>query len=259
MRKFLLITTAMLIVFGMGIAAYADEHEAVPRTGDFSLGVGSDLGSATFTPDPELWDLYSWKDENNKWHDEYSYVITSPVDLLAGDVVIGTIESLYITVDEDPAVALDFVCRAGAAATTFTFTSFLDVSLTNPDAQATATVTATDRNNDGVTIAGLYSDNKCYEANYNPGETVFVHLDTGGTAGAGLSYSTNESTAWVPVAGSVTRMEANYYFTVTARDSASGTSNYQMVEQIIPEPSSLLVLASGLVPGLGLLIRRRRA
>ena len=266
MRRFLLLTAMALILLGANMAAFADAG-GIPhwsRTGDLDIGVGSDLGSATWEPDQNGWTWENVIDPDTGLETTiYTYVVTSPIELRdpSNNNLIAWIDNLTMQLDQDPQVKLNFACTSGAAVTTFSFASFLDTTLINPRAKASASVTVTD--NDGVvapnyaTVTGLWGGD-IYEARYNAG-TVFQDLITG-PLHAGSDYSSNtasETYGWVYGLGGVNRMEAEYKFTLSANDQASGTSTYIMIDEVIPEPSSLLAMASGLLP-IGLLIRRRR-
>ena len=76
------------------------------------------------------------------------------------------------------------------------------------------------------------------------------HRFDGGYSASG-GYSGNENFGWTQIPGTVTEMNASYQFTLTARDSASGTSMFQMV----PEPVSLFLLGTG---ALAIFFRRKR-
>lgn len=262
MRRILLISAVVLLLLYSSVIVFADEggipHWMV-RTGDFEIGVGSELGSASFVPDDSLWVGEDITDpETGLQTTIYTYTVTEPIELVdsTNGNTIGWIDSMVMTVDQDPALGLSFSCRSAGAVTTFTYNNYMTTSLVSPKAKATASVTATDLNGDGATIAGLFGTNLVYQASYNSG-TLFSNLVSGGSCLEYESYSPGpQSYGWIYGLPGVTRMDAKYSFTLSAYDSASGTSNFVMLDPI-PEPSSLLALASGLVP-LGVLIRRRR-
>ena len=247
----------------LGVAASAGNAYGHLKHADFTIGVGSDLGSANFVPDANDWSSDAYV-EDGKTYITFTYILPAPVTYYVnghnGDpnYEIGAIESLRVDVDQDPAVSVNFVTRAGAAATTFSFPNWLDTTLYNAQAQASASITTTDRNGNGTIMTGKFPGAKVYEARYNSPATHFAYLVDSGNSNPNLSYSDNEDTgtAFTPLNTTVTRMEAEYWFAVSARDNASGTSNFQMIGTV-PEPSGLLVLAAGLVPMLGIFRRRR--
>jgi hypothetical protein len=265
MKRLLFVSLVILAVFALGVVVSADTGTApgqIKKNGDIAIGVGSELGTAQFVPAAEDWTSDSYEFEGKTYY-TFSYSLPAPIVYYAaghdGDPAyeIGAIEQMWIDIDQDPALSVNFVCRGGAATTTFSFSNYLDVLLYNAQAQATASVTATDRNGNGATLVGLFPGAKVYEARYNA-DVNFAYLVDGGVAPVNLSYSDNEDTGigYTPLNTTLTRMEAEYQFTISARDGASGTSNYVTVGTI-PEPSSLLVLAAGMIPVLGAIRRRR--
>lgn len=267
MKKLLLVSLVILAVLCLGVIVSADTGTAPGqlKKGDFTIGIGSELGSAAFTPNANDWTEESYEYEGKTYY-VFSYSLPAPIIYYAQGhnndpaYEIGAIEQLVIDIDQDPAVSVNFVCRGGAATTNFSFSSYLDTLLDNASAQATASATATDRNFNGATLTGQFPGAKVYEARYNA-DVNFTYLVDGGTAPVNLSYSDNEDTGanFTPLNTTLTRMEAEYKFSITARDGASGTSNFQTIGDVppVPEPSGLLVLAAGAVPIYGLIRRRR--
>jgi hypothetical protein len=172
----------------------------------------------------------------------YVWVLDSEVPILDG-----AIETLKLTVAEDPEVGVEFGVRAGNSAMTF---SFFDVitfdSLVNPTAEASAAITLTDRGGGGATITGLFGG-KTHEATYN-GSTVFADLVSGFSGGG--SSTASETTGSGSISGTVSSIEAEFYFTLSAKDAASGTSTFE----VTPEPATVALLGLG---GLALLRRKR--
>ena len=202
-----------------------------------------------FTPGPPI-------DGEREWRlppGQESRAIRSGPDVLA------TVEDLLLQIQTDPAVSVAFAVSAGAADTTFSITtaSLAFAPISTPLAFASAGVTVTDQNSNGATLAGLHDGDTIYEARYNAGPAVaFANLMTTVTA---VADSTNSDSDRSPATGrtaigvAVNKIEAEFYFELTAGDSASGTSKFD----VIPEPATagLAVLAFG---GLVMLRRRRR-
>jgi hypothetical protein len=187
---------------------------------------------------------------------DWSYDSSTPINLWSGSTLVGSLNNLHMEVFSDPQVILNFTAQANSSTTTFVFTSGLVTfgALVNPTAQASAGVTVTDNNGNGASFTGLQSDSRAYWANYN------------GTAPAGTNYATffpavsatalqgsnsmSDNLGPTPIAGSVSSMSAQFNFSVSAFDAATGTSNFQ----IVPTPGALVLLSMGGMAA----VRRRR-
>jgi len=165
---------------------------------------------------------------------------------------IASLNSINVFYDVDPSVQLNFSVTAGNTVTTFTFTSSTVVftPLVNPVATATAAVTVTDNNGNGVMLTGLLPGGKVYRADTDLGN--YALLVNGVSAGMFQSKTANESLAGV-IAGTVSSISSQFSFTLTSLDGASGTSSFT----VIPEPGSLVALGSALAGFAGLALRRR--
>ena len=154
------------------------------------------------------------------------------------------IDSLKIKLNGDPEVGIEFGVRAGSLGTTFDILS--DVvsfdPMTNPQAYGSAGVTLTDRGGSaGASIVGLF-DGKVHQARYNS-TSVFGNLVRGFSISSGtLTNDENKPLSGSEViSGSVSSIESEFYFSLSARDSASGTSTFV----VIPEPATMSILALG--------------
>ncbi|MGA2172549.1 MAG: PEP-CTERM sorting domain-containing protein [Sedimentisphaerales bacterium] len=169
------------------------------------------------------------------------------------------IESLTLTSNGDPEVGIEFGVRAGSSTTTFSILS--DVisfdPLVNPTAYASAGVTLTDRTpTPGATITGLF-DGKTHQARYN-GSIVFANLVDGFSIGSGTLTASEDKplSGSQVISGTLTSIESEFSFKLSARDSASGTSTFEIIPAVVPEPATVGLLGLGT---LSLLRRKRRA
>jgi hypothetical protein len=186
--------------------------------------------------------------------DAFFWSLSAPIDLFApGGRLLGRLTEAAFDLEQDPAITLQFAVQAGASTTEFVITSALLEfdALTNPIARASAAITATDGGSDGAELLGLYSPRGSYLAAYNGlagAGTRFVTLIDGVSAAPASSFTASENYPLPPgsfevIPGVVTSMSSELHFSLSAGDTASGTTNYQ----IIPEPSTLALLALGLM------------
>ena len=208
---------------------YATEDQGLWNNGRYTFAYGGDS-------DPQNW-----------------LAITNSV----GDEVF-RIGSASVEYDVDPVVNVNFNVQASASNGIFSINSSLNTFATINSAigSASAAVTVTDTNFDGATLASSGDRGQGWSAYYNGGSpasgSVFADLLGSNVVAAPLStQSASENYlggGFHPVGGSVFDMSAQWTFTLTAGDLASGTSTYE----IVPAPASLAML------GLGLAATRRR-
>ncbi|MCE5341628.1 MAG: hypothetical protein LLF92_10980 [Planctomycetaceae bacterium] len=152
------------------------------------------------------------------------------------------IEKLVLKMNADPEVGVEFGVRAGSSATTYSVLSDVVTfdTLVNPTAYASAGVSLTDRNSNGAQITGLFSGGKVHQARYNS-SSVYANLVNGFSVANGGSSGGYEDVGTDVISGSVSSIESEFRFTLSARDSASGTSTFA----VIPEPATIAILAIG--------------
>jgi hypothetical protein len=153
----------------------------------------------------------------------------------------------------NPQINLGFAMQAGTSTTQFEVTSGLlsiNPPYVNPDGRASVGITVNDANGDGATLTGL--GNGAFWTQYNgaiPGGTTFAEQIQGISVGDPFGQAqASEDSLWVPISDTVFDMNSRIHFTLTAGDTASGTSSFQ----IIPEPTAILLLLAGVG-----LVRRR--
>jgi hypothetical protein len=186
--------------------------------------------------------------------DENGYFESLLVD---SDQAIGSavIEGLTLKLNADPEVGIEFGVRSGSLATTFNIMSDVVTfpPLANSVGYASAGITLTDRAVLGAAITGLFDGGKVYQARYN-GTSVFANL----VSGFGITGGTLTTSEAKPGIGSelitdtLLGIESEFSFTLSARDSASGTSTFVVTP--IPEPATIAMLGFGALS----LIRRRK-
>jgi uncharacterized protein (TIGR03382 family) len=196
----------------------------------------------------------SWSNNNTTW--TYNGPTGQTVSMVDGtngqtiaDLEMGSFAIQFVF---DPQINLNFGVVAGAANTTFSISSALlsFPTIAGATAQASAGVTASDRNGGGVTWTGLHAGALGYKADYNGASNYATGVAVVSTV-APFGNATGSASFPVTNIGSVSDMSANWNFTLSARDAAQGTSTYI----IVPSPAGALAFG---VLGLAGAARRRR-
>jgi hypothetical protein len=250
-RFFKLMAICALVVSMAPRLAVAD---AIP-TAHFDIAVSSGADSATWGLDVPL---FPDPTDPSKlgWHLGAAQQMVSSTN---PSLLLGTINTLDFTLDADPSVALNFAVTAGAANTNFTISSPVVgfAPITNGLAFATASLSVTDNNHDGGTLTGLFPGVKAYEAQYNGATMVFGDLVSPIAAAAdasGVGQERKPAAGRLTIPGVVSDIQSQLMFTLTALDSGSGTSRFDI---IVPEPSSIVLALAGCVALLWHVRRRR--
>jgi hypothetical protein len=174
----------------------------------------------------------------------------------AGGTALATLDSLTLTMIEDPSVSVAFAVTAFSSDTTFSLTTatLAFPAILNPNAVASASATLTDNNGNGATLTGLQTGARQFRATYN-GSTDWAFLVNSLAAPAfGSVAGTGERPiggGFEVIPGSVGSISAQYNFTLSANDSASGTGQFT----VVPEPASIGLLC---LAGVALVAHRRR-
>ncbi|MFA5291591.1 MAG: PEP-CTERM sorting domain-containing protein [Phycisphaerae bacterium] len=160
------------------------------------------------------------------------------------EIVLATVTGINISVKADPIIEIGFAVAAGSLKTYFSFTS--DVlsfaPMTNPDAFAYAYVVP----NRGDTVIGNFEyGTKAYRAVYN-GTGVFANL-VGTATGPMQTY---EETGWQQIPGTVSSIQSQWWFSLSANGLATGSASFE----IVPEPATISLLAIGAIA----LLRKRK-
>jgi len=184
----------------------------------------------------------------------------TPIMSFDETVQLGTLKAddTFVNFMEDPAVNLSFAVEAGSApgGTLFTIKSALlsFPAMTNAEGRASASFTVSDGiDDDGATLTPTLTG--AYLAQYNgfvPSGAEFTQLIPQMNAAPMNTFSLAQDYPggglYQSIAGSVSDMSTQISFTLSPNDLASGTS----VFEIVPEPTSVLLLIAGLM-----LVRRR--
>lgn len=231
-----------LLVAGMALCVSAPVWAGEVSSTFFTIDVDSAVGS-------ESWSIASADVDYDPATQTWSWASDGFIEL--GEVA--RLDQAFLTIVGDPQIALGFAITAGAADTTVTISSAVLSfdPLVNPDGAASAGVTLTEAgDNPPANLVGLAGDlGSAYAAYYNtPPGTVFAEFVTSLTTDTTTSES-GSTGGWVLIPDTVSSMQAQYSFTLSAGDLASGTSNFL----IVPEPAGLAMLALGAVA----LLRRR--
>ena len=194
--------------------------------------------------------------------DPFMWSLPSPINVYSTanpSNQLGRIDSLQVKLDGDPQVILNFAVVAGNTDTNFCIQSgTVSFSpLVNPLAVASAAITVTDNDGDGAVLTGLEPGIRAYEARYN-GSSVYADLIqtpliATSFSSASLSDRMPPVTGFLVIPGPVSSIESEFCFTLSANDSASGTSQFT----VVPEPTTWALLGTGLI-ALAAVARRRR-
>jgi hypothetical protein len=249
---------AAFTFFGAIVAVFlAGTAQATPILGGpATLGIQVTPASGTLSVSSASLSL-PWADINHALettgHAEWALPSALPFND-ADSHPLALLTGLTIQWDRDPMVNLSFsVQNLSDVPVNFTFNADVQtVSLTDPEAYASASFTLTDINHNGGAITGSFNG-KAYRAFYN--STDFANLVGDFSVVADDSFDKNDRSPLpsgrTTIPGLVTSIGATFDFTLSPHDLASGTSNFFLT----PEPATLALLGLG---SLGLLRRRKK-
>lgn len=206
----------------------------------YTIKAESSLGTATS----------QWVFNQGTWNPQtqtYFWSLAAPKELIDpnNQNVVATLQQASTFIKNDPQVNIGFLVQAGNVPTTFEITSAVlsFPTIPNADGKASVQMGITDLNGDGGTLTGLYPGNSAYNALYN-GTNVFsalIGMIAASPGGSGNAFQNDPPIGFKPVGANVSDMSARIKFSLSANDTASGTSNFQ----IVPEPASFFVIAIG--------------
>jgi hypothetical protein len=168
--------------------------------------------------------------------------------------LIGTVGDLQIALDGDPLANISFTATAGGSDTTFSLSSAIVsfAAMTNPHAMASAEMTLTDNDGSGASIDVVSPNAGLFQAVYN-GSATYAELLGSASFTGGASASTAEDTSGV-IGASVSSIQGVWQFTLSAGDGTRGRGEFQ----VVPEPSSLLLVACAVGVGTVFFLRNRK-
>ncbi len=233
MRKTCVGLLAMALAASAASAGISGDAIRINAWGDSGTGTWF-LPTSSLVPDASTGGV--------RWQTNRDVVIRND----AGSVLV-TFSSLSVSFVDDPIITLNFLAVSGGLATNFTISSgVLGFTPGLYNTAASASITTTDADGNGAITTGNFGGNT-YQALCNG--TVIGTSTPGVTVGA-FGSSTSSGTIG-PANYFATSMQAKWDFTLSANDSASGTSVYH--KTLVPAPGS--VGALGLA---GVFAARRR-
>lgn len=172
--------------------------------------------------------------------DRVREMVSGRFELKHGNTVLGWVDSLGVDLDGDPVAGINFSVTAGGSDVTVTVTSatVAFAALANPAASAEAELTLSDLSGGGATISTLGGNNGLFKAIYNGTQEYASLLSTSSVGGGSVVFSQDTSG---PIAGSVSSIQAQFAFKLTAGDSAQGSGTFT----VVPEPSLVGLLLCG--------------
>ena len=190
--------------------------------------------------------------------------LSDPTQFIALGDSGAVLKALTVTLDGDPQISVKFSVAAGSTDQHFEVSPASPLSFTtmsNAKGTATSAITVTDLDGNGASASGSLINDCFYRAVCNEGSTPMdlCYLIPGTVTAT--PYSSNVSSAnmppWQAINGPISDIWAEFSFSLSANDSASGTSSFTILA--VPEPGSVLAMLMGLIGMTGFVARRKRA
>ncbi len=260
-KKFPVFVAAVMLACAIaGASSAAVYHPAVPV-----VTASSEFGTASWGLSPDGW-TYKEIVILGKVHKIWEYRTGSPIEFWSGydtggnPRLIGTLFQLVATIDEDPMVGLVFMAGAGAADTVFSFSIDTPVPLASYEGYASAQIGGTDFGLNGLSISGAYAGGATFQARYNTPAVVFAEeagpvIAVPGGSGSNPAWGRYPAAGWASIAAPVDKVGAEFNFTLSANDWATGSGVFEI--RVVPEPGGAVAIVCGLVSMVGVVLRRR--
>lgn len=240
---------------GLATSAHAGHSTIVTVTATSLLGtstttyVGNDNALVFGTVDTSLFTNNDFGAQAQGW----AWNRTTPQVLTSGANQIASVGRTATSFIDDPVVLLSFNVTAGAADTLFTITSIFvntDPLTAYQMTAASAAMTASDGGfGDGVTLShgGFNTGLFAFENNSSAAGFLLAPLSASGFQ----SVSANSTVLPGTIVSGIGTISSRFSFTLSANDTASGTSVYRI--DVVPAPAAAPMLGIG-----GVLAARRR-
>lgn len=237
--KSLLVRALAIGLFGAGAVAFADLSPIV-----FSVHASNANGSGSWEVP---YDIFNDGPDGYFWSGGPQIITDGEGDEIA------IVELASFSAFADPAVGMTFTVQALAANTTFAISSGTLSFPTIGGATGIASGGLTVTDSDSSSFASLVGNtgavgSSAFVATYNGGTIHSENINPLTVNNLAGSSSGNFNSGLLPI-GSVSSIKVDFGFTLSANDSASGTS----VFFVIPEPSCIALIGLGAVA----MLRRR--
>lgn len=242
-----------------GLALSSSAQAITVTASDPFITVRASAGSFTGTINVPLVDVVTYSDLDA---DLWFWASTNPVPIFDGPNLVATLVNMTVLAGRNTqpdgevrfGIDVDFGVQAGPNSTMFELISptlSFDPIL-NATGLVSAGIVGTDQNSNGISITPGFAGPFGFKADYNGGNNFRSYLTSTLTnlPSGSVSDSGNMSPEGVfqPI-GTVSSMSSSYKFSVSAGDTAGGTTQFS----VAPTPGTLAIVGLG-----GLILGRRR-